>query len=261
VAGRIAIGRRRLIRTAWKLGVCGVIAILSVLGLAGAVIAERAEGLVVTDLGAVPARSTVIVPGARVEPDGQPGLNVGDRLAAAAALIDRGTVDHVLVSGDNRESHYNEPVAMRNWLVDSAGIDPADVTVDYAGLDTWDTCRRANEQFGVAEAVVVTQDLYANRTAALCTAAGIETVVLAVDSPHQPLPTRSRLRLRERLAAVKGWRDIVRRPLPHHGGPYIGLVGSIGMPEGGHPPDWDWQATPSPGAGTTSSTSPDGAGN
>jgi vancomycin permeability regulator SanA len=223
-----------------KLSVVGAVSVLSLIGLAGAVIVDRADGLLLADLDAVPHRSVVIVPGAKVESNGQPGLHVGHRLEAAAALFDRGTVDHVLVSGDNRESHYNEPVVMRNWLVDSAGLDPADITLDYAGFDTWDTCLRAREQFGVTDAVVVTQERYADRAAALCDATGIDIVVLIVDTPHEPLLTSTRLRFRERLAAVKAGWDLVRNPPAHHGGPFIGLVGSEGMPEGGHSPDWSF---------------------
>jgi vancomycin permeability regulator SanA len=236
----LPISRKTVTRWAGSLALCGLIGILSVVGLAGAVVVDRADGRVTDDPDAVPPRPVVIVPGARVLPGGLPGVNVTDRLEAAADLFKRGTVEHVLVSGDNRTSHYNEPVVMRNWLVDEAGIDPLDVTLDYAGLDTWDTCVRANEQFGVDEAVVVTQDRYADRTAALCAAAGIDAVVLAVGSPVQSLPTRTRLQIRERLASVKAARDIVRHPPARYGGQYIGLVGSVGMPEQGHPPDWNW---------------------
>ncbi|MGF1597025.1 MAG: vancomycin high temperature exclusion protein [Acidimicrobiales bacterium] len=236
---RIRIGRRTVAQATAKLAVCGSIAVLCVVGLSGAVIAHRAEGRIVVDPTAVPERPVVIVPGARVLPSGEPGPIVEDRLAAAADLVGRGITAHVLVSGDNRTSHYNEPVVMRNWLADQAGIDPDDVTLDYAGFDTWDSCVRARDQFGVDEAVVVTEHRYARRTAALCDAAGIDVIVLAIDSPPQPAQTSGRLWLRERLAAIKAWSDIARHAPAHHGGPFVGLVGSADMPEGGHPPDWN----------------------
>ena len=87
-------------------------------------ITDRGQGRVVTDPAVVPPRPTVIVPGAWVEPGGEPGSHVGDRLEAATALVELGTVSHILISGDNRESHYNEPVVMHNWLVEDAGLDP-----------------------------------------------------------------------------------------------------------------------------------------
>ena len=94
----------------------------------------------------------------------------------------------------------------------------------------------------------MTQHVFADRAAALCVSAGIDIVVLAIDSPPLPGLTRAQFWTRERLATVKAWSDIIRRPPPHHGGPYIGLVGSVGMPEGGHPPDWNWHLDEKPGS-------------
>ena len=237
---------RSLIVWAVKLPIVAGIALCCIVGLSGAVIAHRSQGVIHTGVDTVPDRSVVIVPGARVFPSGSPSLMLEDRLDAALALHASDRVEHVLVSGDNRESHYNEPVAMRNHLV-AAGLDAVDVTLDYAGLDTWDTCLRAREQFGVTDAVVVTQHRHAQRTAALCRAAGIDAVVLAVDHPAQRRTTQIRNEVREALAKVKAWADIVRHPPARHGGPRVGLVGSVGMPAGGHPPDWNWERRASPG--------------
>ena len=161
------------------------------------------------------------------------------RPITAWALHDADLVDHILVSGDNRETHYNEPVAMRNRLIE-AGVPADEVTLDYAGLDTWDTCLRASEQFGVEDAIVITQNRHAERTASLCRTAGIDVVVLAIDHPPQRRATKLRVEIRESLAKVKVWGDIIRTPPARHAGPFIGLVGSVDVPEGGHPPDWNW---------------------
>lgn len=232
---------RRLLRWVVTLSIVAVILGLSVIGLAGAVIAHRSDGRVYQDAIEIPARPVAIVPGATVFPSGQPSLTVQDRLDGAEVLYRSGRVEHIVVSGDNRTAHYNEPVVMRNALVE-AGIPAAAITTDYAGLDTWDTCRRANEQFGVTEAIFVTQARYAERAAALCLAAEIDVVVLAVDPPEfQRRTTRIRRQGRETLAKVKAFGDIIRRPPARHGGPFIGLVGSQNMPAAGHPPDWNWQ--------------------
>ncbi len=235
-------GGRFAFLTRWtvKLALSGLIAVLSLIGLAATVIADRSDGLIHTEIETLPARSVVIVPGARVFPDGRTSLMVQGRLDGALALRDAGLVDHVLVSGDNRETTYNEPVTMRNALVD-AGVPAEEITLDYAGLDTWDTCLRAGEQFGVEDAIVVTQRRHAERTASLCRAAGIDVVVLAVDHPPQRRSTKVRVGIRESLAKVKAWGDIIRTPPARHAGPFIGLVGSVDMPEGGHPPDWNWE--------------------
>ncbi len=227
-------------RWVMKAAIVGVVLTLSILGLTSAIIAHNGKDRVFDDAAAIPAKPVVIVPGAGVFSDGQPSLTLQDRLDGALTLVEGGKAERVLVSGDNRVVTYNEPVAMRNALVD-AGVDPALVTLDYAGLDTWDTCVRAVEQFGVTEAVVVTQRRYADRTAALCARAGIDVAVLAVDPPAFQRRLGKVLRqTRETAAKVKAVADMALTPAPTHGGPFIGLVGSVDMPEGGHPPDWDW---------------------
>lgn len=235
----------------------GPLAVIWIVVLAGTMVAARADGSIVTaddpasgadletspeistDIGLDVGAETVIVPGARVLSDGRPSTSLRDRLDAALVLYRDGRVANILVSGDNRESTYNEPAAMRDYLVD-AGVPAEDVTVDYAGLDTWDTCLRAVEQFGVADAVIVTQDRHAHRTGALCRTAGIEISVLALPAPDLSFRRNLTADTRETLAKVKAWHDIVRRPTARHNGPFVGLVGSVGMPEGGHPPDWNW---------------------
>lgn len=220
--------------------IVGVAALVLLIGLSAIVMARAANGLVHMDASRVPAADVVIVPGALVFPGGTPSQMLQGRIDAAVGLYQAGTVDHVLMSGDNSVVRYNEPVVMRNSAV-AQGVPSADVSLDYAGLDTWDTCIRAREQFGVTSAVVVTQHLYADRTAALCETAGIDVAVLSLDPPELRTGTRYRGILRETLAKVKAWGDILRTPDPQFGGPYLGLVGSVNMPDGGHPPDWDWE--------------------
>ncbi len=187
-------------------------------------VALHARGHIVS-LAEAPAAEVAIVPGARVYQDGRPSLALRNRLDAAAALYNEGKVKHILVSGDNRLTRYNEPAAMQRYLR-NLNIPQADITLDYAGFDTWDTCIRAKEQFGVDQAIVVTQPRFAQRTAALCQSAGIDATVAQVDDYLSSSARRLRADVRERLATVKAVGDIIRKPDAHHGGPFVGLVGS-----------------------------------
>ena len=76
-----------------------------------------------------------IVLGAAVNPSGEPSPWLRYRLDTAARLYHSGRVEALLVSGDNGRENYNEPVAMRNYLV-SAGIPAEAIALDYAGFDT-----------------------------------------------------------------------------------------------------------------------------
>lgn len=173
----------------------------------------------------VPDAPAIIVPGARVFPSGRPSAALADRLDVAGTAIDAGWAAHVLVSGDNRSDRYNEPEAMQAYLL-GLGVNAEQITMDFAGLDTWDTCIRARNQFGVTEAIFVTQAVYANRAASLCQAAGIDVTVVTVEEPNYGARRRLAARVRETLAGVKAVGDIVRKPASHYEGPFVGLVAS-----------------------------------
>lgn len=103
-----------------------------------------------------------LVFGAGVYSDGTPSPMLEDRVRAAAELYQAGKVDRILVSGDNRFANYNEPKAMREYLISHA-VAPQDVIADYAGRSTYETCLRAKEIFGVRQALLITQRFHLSR--------------------------------------------------------------------------------------------------
>ena len=94
-----------------------------------------------------------------------------DRVAAAADLYRAGIVQKLLLSGDNRTFDYNEPGARRRTAL-TLGVADADITLDYAGRSTYDTCYRAHAIFGLNEAILVTQRFHLSRAITLCDALG-----------------------------------------------------------------------------------------
>jgi vancomycin permeability regulator SanA len=129
-----------------------------------------------------PAEPVVLVFGAGLD-GGKPSPYLAHRLDAALALYRDGRVRAVLVTGDNSRTTYDEPDAMRDYLV-ARGV-PADRVVrDYAGFNTWDSCARAHRIFGVSQALLVNQAYAIRRAVALCEAAGIDSYGIGVDEPH-----------------------------------------------------------------------------
>lgn len=155
-----------------------------------------------------------IVLGAAVNPSGEPSPWLRYRLDTAARLYHSGRVEALLVSGDNGRENYNEPVAMRNYLV-SAGIPAEAIALDYAGFDTYDTCVRAHRIFGVTRAIIVTQDFHEPRAVSVCRAAGVEARGVADSLARNNRGTWARSWLRERVAVVKAAWDVLsgREPL------------------------------------------------
>lgn len=214
---------RRLVRATGL----AVVAAVATIAVANVAIWQAARGHVVHDVGQLDGTyDAVIVPGAGVWADGRPSLTLRSRVDAAVDLYELGIVDHVLASGDNGDADYDEPTAIRR-RAHQQGVPLADITLDYAGFSTWQTCVRANQVFGVERAVFVTQGRFAERSAALCEAAGIDVDVLSIGGPGRFSPALGvRSAVREPVAAVKGLYEMIARPEPRFLGEFIGLAGS-----------------------------------
>ncbi|MCW2919996.1 MAG: hypothetical protein JWN52_8064 [Actinomycetia bacterium] len=165
----------------------------------------------------VPAAPVAVVMGAGLE-GGKPSPFLAGRLRTTMDLYHRGKVRAILVTGDNSRKGYDEPSAMRDFLV-AKGV-PADrIVLDYAGFDTWDSCARAKKIFGVNRAIVVTQKFHLPRAVALCRSAGIDAYGVGHDTYAMDHGTTEYGYAREVLASLKAMGDVVAHPQPHFLGP------------------------------------------
>ncbi|GLV81433.1 membrane protein [Streptomyces lavendulae subsp. lavendulae] len=162
-----------------------------------------------------PAAEVAVVFGAGLW-NGRPTPYLANRLDAAVELYRAGKVKVVLVTGDNSRREYDEPDAMRTYLT-AHGVPDGRVVSDYAGFDTWDSCVRAREIFGVRRAVLVSQGFHIRRAVALCQAAGVDAYGVGVDDAHDA--TWYYGGAREVFAAGKAALDAVLRPDPTFLGP------------------------------------------
>ncbi|GAA2569578.1 ElyC/SanA/YdcF family protein [Streptomyces lienomycini] len=163
----------------------------------------------------VPRTEVAVVFGAGLW-DGEPSPYLAHRLDAAAELYRAGRIEVVLVTGDNSREEYDEPDAMRAYLV-RHGVPDGRIVGDYAGFDTWDSCVRAKKIFGVDRAVLISQGFHIRRAVALCQQAGVESYGVGVDAEHDV--TWYYGGAREVLAAGKAALDAVFEPDPHFLGP------------------------------------------
>lgn len=161
----------------------------------------------------VPYEPVAIVFGAGA-PGGKPSPYLSRRLDVALDLYRRGKVTVVLVTGDNSQPDYDEPSAMRQYLVDR-GVPAARIVRDFAGFDTWASCVRAKKIFGVDHATLVTQDFHLPRALLLCRSAGIDGYGVA--DTGESAAGESELvydSAREVLAGIKAWGQAVVQPDP-----------------------------------------------
>ncbi|MEY8043362.1 YdcF family protein [Saccharopolyspora cebuensis] len=156
----------------------------------------------------VPGTEYALVLGAGVRWDGTPSRILRGRLDVAHALLRAGKVRRIIVSGSPESRGHSEPEVMREFLV-SRGVPPDAVLLDESGVDTWQSCRRAAQDFGLAELTVVTTRFHLRRAIALCRRVGIDAHGVGHDAAADGLRRVSaRGARREFLATTKAfwWR-------------------------------------------------------
>ncbi|PTU32588.1 SanA/YdcF family protein [Stenotrophobium rhamnosiphilum] len=87
--------------------------------------------------------------------DGKSSAEFYGRVRAAAQLYQLGKVKHLIVSGANPDSTYNEPRQMLRELV-RLGVPEKDITMDFAGFRTLDSITRADIVFGLKRFTIIT---------------------------------------------------------------------------------------------------------
>ncbi len=153
----------------------------------------------------------VVVLGASVFADGTPSDILADRLEVAVDLYLAGAADAIIVSGDNRDSHYNESDAMKDYCVE-LGVPADDVFVDHAGYDTYSSMYRARFAYGADDVIVVTQAYHLYR--ALATAQGLGMQAEGVPADKGAYDNQLSYSLREVAARTKDFVQTMLRVVP-----------------------------------------------
>jgi vancomycin permeability regulator SanA len=128
----------------------------------------------------LPQSHVAIVFGAGLNRAGGPSPILRDRVETAADLYHAGMVEKLLMTGDNSSVEHNEVEAMRQTAIE-LGVADADIVLDYAGFNTWDSCYRAREVFSLAEATLITQRFHLPRAVHTCNELGVNSVGVAAD--------------------------------------------------------------------------------
>ncbi|WP_018108547.1 SanA/YdcF family protein [Bacteroides propionicifaciens] len=140
------------------------------------------------------------------------------RIDAAAALYHAGKIDRIVISGDNREKYYNEPLDMKKALI-AQGVHPEHLYIDAAGLRTLDSIVRMNEIFGQDQFTVISQKFHNERAIFLAKSYGLD--VVGYNAQDVSLSKGLKVQAREKLARVKVFLDIIFNKQPKHLGESI----------------------------------------
>ncbi|MDG1358189.1 MAG: ElyC/SanA/YdcF family protein [Akkermansiaceae bacterium] len=206
----LVIWLRRLLLT----GFLGVVLFVSFVWYANYAATRAGKGVLFDDVNDVPVQRAGLVFGCSHKLGKRDNLYFKYRIQAAAELWHAGKVELLIVSGDNREKYYNEPVTMRKALM-KAGVPFDNIVCDYAGLRTLDSVLRANKIFGLSELTLVSQKFQNERAAYIAKAYGIK--VYGYNARDVEGYAARKIEDREVLARVKMWLDInITKKQPMH---------------------------------------------
>lgn len=147
----------------------------------------------------VPKREVGMVLGARAYPD-RPSPMLADRLDLAIELHRRGRVERLLMTGDGLARSHNEPEVMRRYVVER-GVPLEDVLEDPGGFDTYDSCIRARDAFGLDGFTVISQDFHVPRALTICRWLGIDAVAVGDEQLRHRSPGKWWSMVRRELGA------------------------------------------------------------
>lgn len=165
------------------------------------------------DINAIPFRKTGIVLGTNKSWRGEENPFFKYRIQAAAQLFKAGKIKHIIVSGDNHISYYDEPKDMKDALV-KLGVPDSCITMDDAGFRTFDSVIRSKEVFGQDSITIISQEFHNER--AVFIANYYKMHALGFDARNVSAAFSVQTIIRESLAKCKAVLDLyVFHTSPH----------------------------------------------
>ena len=146
-----------------------------------------------------------------------------NRIIATSELYKNGKIKYIILSGDNSEKYYNEPLTMKKELV-KYGIPRNVIYLDYAGFRTWDSILRCNIIFGQEKFTVISQKFHNARAVFIARKHGIKAI--GFNAGDISINKSLRIRIREIFARIKVFIDLSIGKKPKYLGDKV-IIGSI----------------------------------
>ena len=135
-------------------------------------------------------------------------------MKVAAELFRAGKVRLVLLSGDARPASYNEPQVMAQ-LAESLGISRSALILDPLGYNTYASCYRARNVYGLRQAILVSQSFHLTRALLTCTGLGVESVGVPAAEDQGDIQSAVYWNMREIPATLLAWGNVyLFKPIP-----------------------------------------------
>ncbi len=178
------------------------------------------------DIDQIEASYVGLVLGASVRPDKSLSPILQDRVDSAYELYTNGKIKKFLLSGDHGQEDYDEVNAMKNYLNDK-GVPDADIFLDHAGFDTYDSMYRARSVFEASELIVITQEFHLPR--AIYVGQHMDLKVTGFIADRREYSGNPHFKRREWLANIKAWIELHIDKKPTYDGPKIPITGDSSL--------------------------------
>lgn len=204
--------RRSALQTLWsgpwrKLGVLAGLLLMGDLFWVSIWFPSRCRGHIFPASSLPQLQAPVLILGAGVLADKEPTQVLQGRLKTALTLYREHKATWFLVSGDNRTPYYNEPQAMRKWLL-KQNVPPEHIVSDFAGRRTYDSLKRAQAIFGLQRVILVTSDFHLSRAIYVGSHLGLEIWGVPASTEQHPWSHRLTFWAREYIARHKALLDL-----------------------------------------------------
>ena len=206
---------------------CGVLFVLSIFIVSGAIVDREAKSIYPYAEGSNPVAEEakydcILVLGCGVRADGSPTDRLYDRVTVGVQLYLAGAAPKLLMSGDHGREDYDEVTAMRDLAI-SMGVPREDIFLDHAGFSTYESMYRAKAIFNCGRIIVVSQEYHLYRAIYNAKAFGIHAVGVPADL--RPYAKQTYYELREKAARFKDFFFSTLKPAPTYLGDPIDLSG------------------------------------
>lgn len=196
--------------------------ILLSIPLANTLIKSNAKDKLYSSIENVPQKKVGLLLGtSKYLKNGTINLYYKYRLNATVLLYKSKKIEYIIVSGDNSREEYDEPTDFKNDLI-KAGIPENKIFLDYAGFRTLDSVVRVKEIFGQEDITIISQQFHNER--AIYLAEYFKVNAIGFNAKGISGRYGLRVKLREYLARVKVFVDIIFRVSPKFLGEKVKIV-------------------------------------
>lgn len=187
---------------------------IAILAFSYRAVENAVEGHIYSHTDDIPCNKVGLLLGTNpTAPSGRPNYYFTYRIDAAVQLYKAKKIAYILVSGDNHSKAYDEPMCMKEALMEK-GIPESAIILDYAGFRTLDSIIRAKEIFGQDSYTIISQKWHNERAICLAKHYGISAIGYNAKDVGMVATNLKISIARESLARVKMYIDILINKQP-----------------------------------------------